>query len=369
MWKTHRVLIDHLNLQLPFLKNNKPRVLALSVSDEISHAQLFPYFKNASDLNIQIRELPVNAFLSGENPYCDRVDAILLQTWFDLSDDGMNELLDKINAAWPGTPITYLDWFAPSDLRYAKVLAPRVTSYVKKQILADFGQYGRSTLGDTNLTDYCARRYNLSMPTVRFEVPDDFEKKITLGTGFEYSPKILDQLSRGLNDSRSIDVHARIAITGTDWYAAMRKEARRAVDTLPTSLTVAKNGRVSRRSFFRELRNSKLCFSPFGYGEICWRDFEAMSSGSVLIKPDVAHLKLAHNIFVPGETYVPVKWDLSDLSAKVDSMIASPLDMKRISKNAHDLLKKITRDQEHRAVTQGWGKLSRSPPVWAVLVG
>ena len=30
--------------------------------------------------------------------------------------------------------------------------------------------------------------------------------------------------------------------------------------------------------------------SPFGFGEICYRDFEAMLNGACLIKPDVSHL-------------------------------------------------------------------------------
>jgi hypothetical protein len=39
------------------------------------------------------------------------------------------------------------------------------------------------------------------------------------------------------------------------------------------------------------LTNSKLCFSPFGYGELCWRDIEGLSDGGCLIKPDMGHLQ------------------------------------------------------------------------------
>jgi Glycosyl transferases group 1 len=343
MWTIHRALTDRINLHLPFLANSLPRVLALSVQDEISHAQLFPYFENADKLNIQIRELPIDSFLSGKTAYKRRVDSIYLQTWFDFTDERMNALLDAIEDAWPSAPITYFDWFAPTDLRYAKVLAPRIKSYVKKQILSDFSRYGQPTLGDTNLSNYYARRFNLSMATVQFEIPQHFKKKIVLGPGFEFSPRILELLEGPLSDHRPIDLHARITTIGTDWYAAMREEAKKAVDALPTSIAVAKNGRVSQKRFFQELKESKLCFSPFGYGEVCWRDFEAMSTGAVLVKPDMSHHRLAHDFFVPGETYIPVKWDLSNLSETVERLLASPTELQRISKNAYDLLRSTTK--------------------------
>jgi hypothetical protein len=341
MWAIHRAL-TRLNLYLPFAPNNRRRVLAVSFKDEISHAQLFPYFKNANEFCFQLRELPLQSFLARSTAYRGRVDSIYLQTGFDLTDAQMDALLDAIDEAWPGTPITYFDWFAPTDLRYAKVLAPRIKAYVKKQILSDFSRYGRPTIGHTNLTNYYAERFNLSMPTVQFDVPKDFENKIVLCPGFEYSPRILQLLKHPLNDHRTIDVHARIATNGTDWYTAMRMEAKKAVEALPSSLVVAKNSRVSRKAYFQELRQSKICFSPFGYGEVCWRDFEAMSTGAVLVKPDMSHLKLAHDVFVPGETYVPIKWDLSDFGETVGRLLATPPEMQRIAKNAYNLLKSIT---------------------------
>jgi hypothetical protein len=112
----------------------------------------------------------------------------------------------------------------------------------------------------------------------------------------------------------------------------MRTEAKKAAQTLPSSIVVANDSRVNRRSYFKELRQSKICFSPFGYGEVCWRDFEAMTTGAVLVKPDVSHLKLAHDIFVPGKTYVPIKWDLSDLCETVQRLLATPSELQRISR-------------------------------------
>ncbi|MFW6368712.1 MAG: hypothetical protein ACOCZ9_03140 [Spirochaetota bacterium] len=72
-------------------------------------------------------------------------------------------------------------------------------------------------------------------------------------------------------------------------------------------------GRVSQRRYNRELRTVAATLSPFGYGEECLRDYEAVLSGSVLIKPDMSHVETSPNIYVPWETYVPCSWDGADL--------------------------------------------------------
>ena len=39
------------------------------------------------------------------------------------------------------------------------------------------------------------------------------------------------------------------------------------------------------------MRHSRICISPFGYGEICWRDFEAILCGCLVVKPDMSHVE------------------------------------------------------------------------------
>ena len=95
---------------------------------------------------------------------------------------------------------------------------------------------------------------------------------------------------------------------------------------------------VGRRQYFRELRQSALCFSPFGYGEVCWRDFEAIVHGAALVKPDMQHIETHPNAFVPFETYIPVRWDLADLPEKVAHYRARPDERRRIAETAFEVL-------------------------------
>ena len=88
------------------------------------------------------------------------------------------------------------------------------------------------------------------------------------------------------------------------------------------------------------LRRSKCALSPFGMGEICFRDFEIIQAGSVLIKPDMSNIITHPNIYIPYETYIPCNLDYSDLIEKIEWVMDNPLKCSEIVKNAQELVKK-----------------------------
>ena len=56
---------------------------------------------------------------------------------------------------------------------------------------------------------------------------------------------------------------------------------------------------------------------PFSLGGICYRDFEILYPGYLMAKPEMQHIKTWPNIYIPMETYIPCRWDFSDLEEKV----------------------------------------------------
>ena len=355
-WHLHRTLLDRTGWLRPFSKKpGKQRWLFIGERDPICHTQWFPYFFHRDALadrhNIEIRELPLSRFLEGRHPYRVPVDAVCFQTWFDLTPEAMEALVKTLKETWPEARLAYFDWFAPTDLRYAEVLDPSIVAYVKKQALRDFSHYNQPTLGDTNLTDYYARRFSLDSPETRFNVPDGFRDKLMLGTHFAFSDHMLPYFLAPFPQqaNRTIDLHARIAVKGTEWYTRMRQEALDKVTDLENRLNVVCRGRVGRKEYFAELFNAKLCFSPFGYGEVCWRDFEAMFTGSLLLKPDMSHLDCYPEVFFPNETYIPLAWDLSDFDEKVDYYLNHPVERETIARNAFELLQGYFQQQRFLA--------------------
>lgn len=81
--------------------------------------------------------------------------------------------------------------------------------------------------------------------------------------------------------------------------------------------SIIDGGKVNRKKYLNELANSTGIISPFGWGEICYRDFEAFIFGCLLIKPDMKHIDTFPNLFSDNETYIPFKWDVSDFEEKL----------------------------------------------------
>lgn len=73
---------------------------------------------------------------------------------------------------------------------------------------------------------------------------------------------------------------------------------------------------------------SKITISPFGMGEFCYRDYEAILNLSLVIKPDVQHVKTLINYFEPYKNYIPCKSDYSDVNEKID-LVLSNEDLRR----------------------------------------
>ena len=72
-----------------------------------------------------------------------------------------------------------------------------------------------------------------------------------------------------------------------------------------------------------ELLDSLCCVSPWGYGELCWRDFEAAAAGCVLIKP-FTPVETFPAIFAPEDTYRVCSPHWSDLDDVIDQVKADP---------------------------------------------
>ncbi|MGY3346688.1 MULTISPECIES: glycosyltransferase [unclassified Bradyrhizobium] len=366
-WYLHRFLVDRLGVLRPFSSNSALRVLLVTENNPISHSQVFPFLfykrQLQSRFDVEIRELPLTRLLADSTAFNEAIDFVFFQTWFDLASDEMDRFASTIQNRWPGAKLTYLDWFAPTDLRYAEALNSRVAAYVKKQVLSDFAQYDQPLIGHTNLTNYYCKRFNIDETPSKFVVPETFRQKLVLGSSFELSPQIMQLTPKTWSvKDRPIDLHSRITANGTTWYSHMRREALDAAERLDGKFRVKYKGTVSKRQFFAELFQSKMCFSPFGYGEVCWRDFEAMACGALLLKPDMSHIEMQTNPFRPYETYIPIAWDLSDLDSKVEYYLRNENERLGITQRAFETLKQHHSSDRFLSENSSlWSKLGLTP--------
>jgi hypothetical protein len=319
------------------------RVLLLTHDNPICHSQIYPFYYYRRALarryGVALQEECMQRFLKRAGNSSDEADIVMLQPWFTMGEEGVERLLSEVERRCRPQRIVVLDPHAPTDLRFAKVMGDRIAVYVKKHALRDRAQYGQPTRGDTNVTDFCAARYNLELPRVQFEIPEGFLRKLVIGPSFATADYMLGHFLRGKLRRRQpvADIHARLGKKGTEWYSALRREAIEAAESLSGARVLSGSG-VPKSKYLEELGRTRLCFSPFGYGEVAWRDYEAVMCGSLLIKPDMGHIETEPDIFVAGETYVPVRWDLGDFTQQARHYLLNEDEREHMVQKAFDIL-------------------------------
>lgn len=316
-------------------------VLLVTIQHELAETMVYPFHFYRSKLRkagIRVSELPLAAVKPGAAPavVSRNIKRIFFQPVLNMPGADAARAIQTLQAAFPNAKVAFMDWFAPLHLHPAAEVEPFIDIYIKKQVFRDFKEFQRPVIGDTNLSDHYGRGHQLDYPVFTPDVPPSIEGKLRLWSNFGLSPQMVDLFMAPLPslDDRRIDLHARLAVNGEPWYKAMRQEAKDAVEKL-NGITIAQHGRVRRDEFFAEMADSKLCFSPFGYGEVCWRDYEAFATGALLIKPSMEHLKVEPDVFVPNETYVALPWDLSGLADCISEYLGNERERARICLNAH----------------------------------
>lgn len=216
-------------------------------------------------------------------------------------------------------------------------------AYIKKHRFTDDANYMRPYVGKSNLTDYAHRVHGV--PFDQDPIPacaalrPEAVAKIVLGWNIGLDDWIAD-LSCDLDPAlverpRDIDIGCRASVPPHFWTYGMRNGAVEAINALSgTYRTNAPTNRVPREEYYDEMLRARLTVSPFGFGELCWRDFESILCGSVLVKQDMSHIATWPDLFVPHETYIPVRWDFSDLGQACEPYLRDESARLRIARTA-----------------------------------
>ena len=180
-----------------------------------------------------------------------------------------------------------------------------------------------------------------------YDIPDDIYSRIKLtGWNFGYfNPNYLNFDKANL--SRDIDLCAIYQGFHPDcsdhgerndlYYTEHRSGAWKVLETTK-GISYEKDKRPY-PEFVDVMRKSKCTLSPYGMGEPCFRDFEIIQFGSVMIKPDMGNIITKPNIYIPYETYIPCAIDWSDLPEKIQWVKDNPIICRDIVQNARQLMR------------------------------
>ena len=95
------------------------------------------------------------------------------------------------------------------------------------------------------------------------------------------------------------------------------------------------------QEYMNALYRSRLALSPFGMGEVCYRDFEILGLGVAMIKPSMELVDTSPNCYVEDETYIPVNLDWSNLNEVVKKTLDNPKKIQYIIESSRQKYKEI----------------------------
>jgi len=341
--------------------------------DNIAAAQLAPFFRCRSELDRKLgfKFDHVQAVSIAEIEQACLQIATDIQILFIRPDwredpDQVVQVVQKIRQAHPQLKIFFIDPWDQVSSRFFGVL-PYVDKLLKYQRLKDVKQYRQPFAGGTVITDYLARQgYDLHGWHVGSEVPPGYEDRIGVGWNVAVARRMERMLFRPLawrlvkrqfrRKPKDIDVFCHLSYGSIDaqesWCTQYRMAAIAAARSLDSSYKLAVSGEfpeartVSAKQYQDEIQRSRIVFSPFGWGETTWRDYEAVCHDCLLIKPQIDHIETTPNIYYPGDTYVSVRWDFADLAEKCDYYLHNPDEAARIITNARRVLESYFKQGE-----------------------
>ena len=237
---------------------------------------------------------------------------------------------------------------------------PLVKRYYKTNLLRDRALYQKALYGQRQFTDYYHNRNGVvdATPVSSMPVEDarDLAKlrpswNTALANYSLLGPRIsalykhvpLAQLMRPTkmftrpSVHRAIEVSCRMGLTYK--YETVAYQRLRLADALHR---YRRTERVSKINYFKELRDSKIVTSPFGYSEVNYKDFETFITGGLLLKPDMSHLETYPNFYQADVTYLAHDWDLTDIEEKVDRVLSDYSGHLHIAENGQNLYREYT---------------------------
>ena len=224
-----------------------------------------------------------------------------------------------------------LVWLDTSDSTGTTVfdVLPFVDIYLKKQLLRDYDLYQSQYYNLRCYSDYYHRTFGVDDEIVvtRTVLDPIYVHKLRVA----WNILVGDVYGNGCHHQNYVFTNPRlnrkyhVSFRGSQGYIPTVNYQRKLVREIlarRTDIDKPKSEqRIPTHEYLEELRSSHSIISPFGWGEICWRDAESWLCGSALIKPDMTHLTTWPEIYIQGETYISLNWDLSNLDEVLDNLL------------------------------------------------
>jgi len=199
-----------------------------------------------------------------------------------------------------------------------------VIRYVKQYKYTDYQLNNLSCVDGRVFTKFLADEADFEDISPKLKRDDC--QKIFLGWNFLHYRRMQDfiPINFKLENERSIDVFFAGNVMygngnhkGGNLITTHRKNCIDSLNSIKGLNIIAISGRsLSLKDYLSTLLNSKVVVSPWGWGEACYRDYEAILAGCILIKPVTDFVESSCGIFQQSLIFWTTP-DFSDLELKI----------------------------------------------------
>jgi len=259
-------------------------------------------------------------------------------------------------------------------------LLPYVDFYYKKQLFKDESLYEKDLHEERLFSDYYYKKYTKHIKNLsNYENPgiqtNKFLKnkhKIGLSwnillaiSNFQSSfSKALYFLGKKYNlKYGNVDDRKEYIISGNffkdyerDATSFQRKKMYEFLSNHPLSSRFSV-GTLPKRQYRKNIMNAEFVVSPFGWGEICYRDFEAFIAGAALIKPNMSHLVTWPNLYIQDKTYFPISWDFEKWEDEFNIILSNSSKRRKIAENGQIMFKDLWNEKGSKYFSERFVKL------------
>ena len=250
---------------------------------------------------------------------------------------------------------------------------PYVKKYIKKSFYRNKSLYFNKLEGGRFYTDYYIKKYLIKDKFKYYSKPlnEKYSSKLVLGwnigvglffdylnySSIDYYKELINfkfqkkkKFSMKLNnytnwktDNSKLDVMCLMNTKFLRRSVAFQRKLLHENISRINNLNLVYKKRLNKKNYYQKLRNSKVSLGAFGWGEICYREFEAIKCGSAILFPDMSNIETWPNIYIENETYISYDWDLDNLEEKLYDLISNLELRKKLVKNSQQILNDIYR--------------------------
>ena len=245
---------------------------------------------------------------------------------------------------------------------------PYVKKYIKKQFYIDKKIYMEKLRGGRVYTDYYSKKYNLK-DIVEYDqelLNNKYTSKLLLGWNigtsffFDYincskldyilevfnfkylnRKKHSKHLQYYLNWEKDSDKYDFISLMNINFkrYSVGFQRQRLIKNLEGINKNKIIRGKLGKKEYYKALRNSKVSIGAYGWGEVCYRDFEATICGTAFMTADMSNIETWPNIYLNGETYLAYDLDLLNLEENLNILLNDIKLRKKLVENSRTILR------------------------------